>query len=155
MSHVAKVDIIIQDLESLEKAAQECGLVFKWNQKTYKWYGRWMNDYNSDDAAYNHGIDPKDYGKCDHAMGVPNNPGAYEVGVVKNPHGDGYVLIWDFFGGGYGLQQHLGGSHDCNKLMDAYCKQVILKQAVEQGFSVGDTETEEDGTIVMTLYDYT
>jgi hypothetical protein len=100
MSHVAMVSIEIKDLDALKVAAEECGLEFRENQKTYKWYGKWMNDYSGDDAAYKAGLDPKDYGKCAHAIGVPNNNRAYEIGVIDKGEGK-YGLVWDFWQGGH------------------------------------------------------
>ena len=93
MSHVATVEIEIEDLSVLEEVCNENGWNFRKNQKTYKWYGKWVNDYHGDNAAYKHGINPKDYGKCEHAINV--KPGAYEIGVVKNDKSK-HVLIWDF-----------------------------------------------------------
>jgi len=153
MSHVAKIDIEIKDLESLQKAAEDCGLIMNYGQKNYRWYGQWVNDYAKGDAAYKHGIDPKDYGKCEHALSIPGNPGAYEVGVVKNPNGEGWVLIWDFYGGGHGLQKHLGGSKDCVKLMNAYSKHVVIKQANMLGYTY-EEEVDEEGAVCLTLTDY-
>ena len=149
MSHVANVEIVVNDLEALKLAAADCGLIFKENQKTFRWYGRFINDYSKSDAAYKHGIKPEDYGKCLHAISIPGNAHAYEVGVVANPNGNGCVLIWDFYAGGNGLQQHLGGPNDCDKLMNAYSKHVVIKQAQIQGFQVQETEGE-DGEITLT-----
>ncbi len=154
MSHVALVETKVDDLECLAKAAEACGLKFVQGQKTFKWYGRWMNDYSQDDAAYLHGIKPEDYGKCEHAIVVPGNKNAYEVGVVPNPNGEGYVLLWDFYAGGHGLQKHLGGPSDCNKLMDQYAKFVTIKQAESMGMTWNEEFNEETGEIILTLNDY-
>jgi len=153
MSHVAKIDIKITDLDALEKAAADCGLELVRGQKTYKWYGRWVDDYSANDAAYKHGIKPADYGSCDHAIRIPGNSMAYEVGVVKNPNGEGWVLIWDFWNGGHGLQAKLGGAKDCFKLQDAYSKHVAIKQADALGY-VWEEEVDEDGEITINMYDY-
>jgi len=154
MSHVARISTIINDLDCLEKACLECGLVLNRGQSTYKWYGSYQRDYHEEDAAYLHGIKTEDYGKCaDHAISVPGNTGAYEVGVVKNPDGEGWVLIWDFYAGGHGLQKMLGGSKDANKLLNSYSKEVILAKADELGF-VYDWEKDENGEIEITIHDY-
>src|SRR6266576_2837582 len=100
MSHAATVEIELKDLESLAKAAEQLGLEFRQGQKTYKWYGRWVDDYHGEDAAYKNGIKPEEYGKCEHALRVKGNDSAYEVGVVKKPNGT-WGLIWDFYAGGH------------------------------------------------------
>lgn len=125
MSHVAKIEIEINDLECLKEAAAEIGLEFRTDQKNYRWYGRWMADYNSDNAAYRQGIDPSEYGKCDHAIGIPKNKDAYEVGVCKSKTGNGYSLVWDFWQGGYGLENVAG--KDCHKLLQKYSEKVAVK----------------------------
>jgi hypothetical protein len=153
MSHVAKIDLVISDLDCLEKACAECGLILNRGQTNYRWYGSWQNDYSAEDAAYKHGIKPEDYGKCSHAISVPGNSSAYEVGVVKNPDGEGWVLIWDFYSGGHGLQQLLGGPKDANKLLTSYSKEVILAKADEMGFTY-DWEKDENGEIEITITDY-
>jgi len=133
MSHVSKVDMEILDLDALKKACADCGLEFREGQKTYKWYGSWVGDYNSRDAATQNGIDPKDLGKCDHAIGVPGNKQAYEIGVVKNPNGKGYILLWDFWNGGYGLQAKAGPN--CGNLTKGYAVAVAKKAMVNKGYS--------------------
>lgn len=155
MSHVAVISTVFKDLECLEQAAKDCGLVFNWNQKTWKYYGSWVNDYHDADAAYKNGIKTEDYGKCLHAISVPGNKHAYEIGIVKNPNAEegGYKLLVDFYGGGNGLQAHIGGSKDYYKLQDAYSKHVVIKQAEAQGYT-WEEETAEDGATVLKLYDY-
>jgi len=151
VSHVALVDIVVDDLECLEEAASNIGMEFRWDQKTYKWFGKWVQDYHASDAAYHHGIDPKDYGKCEHAISVKGNSEAYEVGVCKNPNGDGYVLIWDFWQGGYGLRSAIGdGGH---KLIDEYTRLRTIKQSRNQGMTCTET-VNDDGEIVLELIDY-
>jgi hypothetical protein len=51
MSHIATVEVQIKDLDCLAKAAERCGLEFKKDQKNFRWYGRWMNDYDEDDDS--------------------------------------------------------------------------------------------------------
>jgi hypothetical protein len=135
MSHVAYVDIQIKDLGALKTACQKIGLEFKEGQKTHKWYGRWVDDYHKDDAAYHHGINPKDYGQCEHAIGVPDNAQAYEAGIVKRPDGKGYTLIYDFYGAsGRALEALMGKG--AARLKKQYAIEVARKAARKQGFRV-------------------
>lgn len=150
MSHVATVDLAIKDLKCLSKAAENIGLEFRENQKTYKWYGSWVRDYHGDNAAYKHGIDPKDYGKCEHAIGIPNKPSAYEIGVVKSPEKpDEFTLIWDFFSGGKGLKAVAGDN--CGLLCQQYSKEIASKQASQNGWIVQNEKTLQDGSIELTI----
>ncbi len=144
MSHVATVEIEIKDLDALKKACAELDLLFQENKKTYRWYGQWVNDYSAADAAYKNGIDPKDYGKCDHAIGLKTGKG-YEVGVVLK--GGKYVLVYDNWQGGQGLEKVTGKG--LSKLNQGYVKQVTRKSLLMKGYVAGSTKTHADGTIEM------
>jgi hypothetical protein len=154
MSHVATLKVKVNDIDALKVAVDKLGLEWREGQKTYKWYGTWVNDYHGGDAAYKHGIDPKNYGKCDHAIGVPGKPGAYEVGVVKMEDGS-YSLIYDFWGGGHGLMEKIShegrGGKDCGKLIQTYAREAAVKEAEAQGFFVEEEETDEEGDINLYL----
>jgi len=120
MSHVVKVGIEVRDLEALRKAAENLGLEFREGKTTYKWYGHWVGDYPLPE-----GITQDQLGKCDHALGVKDKPGAYEVGVVEQADGS-YTLLWDFYNHGFGLQEMVGDG--CSKLIEEY---TVAKAQVE------------------------
>jgi hypothetical protein len=147
MSHVSCIDVVIKDLDALKRVAEELGLEFVEGQKTYKWYGRWVKDYNANDAAYKHGIDPGQYGSCDHVLRIPGNPSAYEVGVVKTA--DGYKLIWDFWAGGYGLRDKIGSKGE--KLIQGYSKEVACKALAKKGLKVKSVEKLATGQLKVVL----
>jgi len=151
VSHVAAVELAIKDLSCLEAACKEVGLELRKNQKSYRWYGRWVNDFNGANAAYKHGIDTKDYGKCDHAIGIPGNNSAYEIGVVKKPDGT-YALIWDFYAGGRGLEKVAG--KNCQNVTKAYSMQVAKKHLKAKGYSLQSTKTLSDGSVEMVFNSY-
>ena len=102
-------------LDALKAACKELGLEFVEGQKTYRWFGRWVQDYHAADAAYKQGFDPKQYGKCDHVIKVPD--AGYDIGVVKQPNGK-YKMIYDFFGPGRKIVTTLGKG--CEKLVQYY-----------------------------------
>lgn len=106
MSHVATIDTEFKDLEALRKALAELGCTFKENQKTFRWYGRWVNDYDAKEAAYRYGIKPEDYGKCDHAVEVPGS--GYDIGLVKNKETGAYRPLFDFWGTGRKILEVIG-----------------------------------------------
>lgn len=144
MSHVATVKIIVKDLSALRKACPELGLEFREGQTSFKWYGRWMNDYNAPEAAVQNGFDPKKFGQCEHAIGIKNNPGAYEVGVVKNPTGEGYTLLYDNYCGGMGLEAQIGKG--ATLIKQAYAAEVARKQVMRLGYRV-QQQKGSDGKI--------
>lgn len=115
LSHVAAVLAEIDSIPALEAACNELGLTFVHGQKTWKWFGQWVNDYHGQDAAYKHGIDPKEYGKCAHAIKVPGT--AYEIGVKQLPNGK-YQMIYDFYGPGRQIVNAIGKG--CETLVKHY-----------------------------------
>lgn len=127
MSHVATIEIEIKDLDALRQAAIDCGLEFCEGQTSYKWYG-----YSVGDSPLPAGMTAADLGICDHALRIPGDAQAYEVGVVKR--GAGYVLLWDFWQGGYGLQAKIG--KDGGLLRQRYAVAVAKAQAQRQGLRV-------------------
>ena len=154
MSHVAKVDVKIKNLDILKKACEKIGLQFKEGQSSYKWFGTWVNDYHGSNAAYKHGIDPKNYGKCDHAVGVTGNSHAYEIGVVKN--GDHYDLIYDFYGGQGAAIEKIAG-RECSNLVNEYSENVAIAAAETYASNNGwthSTTKNSDGETVITLRKY-
>lgn len=99
-------------LEAFALAAQKLDLEFVPNKQTYVWYGRWMNDWDSETAAANR-IDPERFGKCSHVFTLPiavrqsiesDTNKAYEIGVLLNPDNT-YQLIWDCWSGGLGTAE--------------------------------------------------
>lgn len=147
MSHVASIELEITDLAALAAAADELGLEFVEGKKTYRWYGRWVQDYHGEDAAYKHGIDPKDYGKCDHVLRLKDKPEAYEVGVVRQ--GNKYVLIYDFYGPGHWLREKLGASGE--KLLQPYAKHVAVNKLTKKGFKVHTVTQTEDNKLKIVM----
>jgi hypothetical protein len=109
MSHVAAVKLEVHDtpegLAALKAACAELGLQFMEGQKQWEWYGRWVQDYHGQDAAYKLGIDPSTYGTSEHAIRLPGCE--YEIGVVRNKEGK-LTLAYDFFGPGQKILQALG-----------------------------------------------
>lgn len=153
MSHVATVEIEVKDIAAIKAACEELGLVFHEGKETFKWYGRWVNDYSANDAAYKHGIDPKDYGKCKHAIGVKGNSNAYEIGLVEKTDGSGFALIYDNWGSQGAALEKVAGK-GLGLLTQGYVKQVAKKHMLMKGYSMGSTKVKADGTIEMVFTSY-
>lgn len=131
MSHVAEMEVQISDLDALDEACKELGLELRLNQKTFKWYGTHVGDY-----PLPKGFSKEEMGKCDHAIAIPGNSHAYEIGVVKRRDGqEGYALLFDFFAGGRGMSQKVGGNN-CAKLADEYLAAVTVKSYRRAGRQV-------------------
>lgn len=143
MSHVADVEIKIRDLKAAEAAAKACGGELVIGQKTHKWYGRFMNDWNSQDAAARR-RDPKSFGKCDHAIKFPGV--AYEIGLCKEEDGS-YTPVYDSWGPGNGIVQACGGLK-LPKFQNEYAAAVSTRVLARKGFRVTRT-TGPKGEIVL------
>jgi len=135
MSHVTTIKTEIKDLDCLKNACKAIGLQFQENQKTHRFYSNQT-------------------GKCDHAISVPNNKEAYEIGVVKD--GDKFSLNADFWNGGYGLEKIAG--RNCSNLVDEYTKISTIKQAKKfadaQGYFMSEEFDEETNEVVLKLRKY-
>jgi hypothetical protein len=151
MSHVVSLNFYIDDLDCLETACKNLGLELRRGQKEYKWFGEWREDYNEDSAAYKQGIKPEDYGKCEHAIVVKDNPKAYEIGLVPRTDGKpGYQMAYDFWAGGHGLMEKVG--ENASKLCQQYSLAQHMKRGValqQQGFRV-QQQTDSNGRIHLT-----
>ena len=142
MSHVTTIDVQVKDLDALEAACKELGLELVRGKTTYKWFGQFMGD-----SALPPGMTKDQLGKCQHAVRVPGNDRAYEVGVVQQPDGT-FRLAWDAWSGGYGLMERVGDN--CGRLVQSYAAQVATKQARKQGYSV-QRKVLADGKIQLQL----
>jgi hypothetical protein len=142
LSHVAVLQLRVRDLDALEAAAPAVGLKLNRGQKTWRWVGRWYRDYHEADAAYKNGIRPEDYGKGDHALSLVDCPGAFEVGLVPAPDGDGYLLGWDFVDGR--LLEAIGRHGE--RLQAAYGREVLRKRAAQIG-AVLSEEVDAEGNV--------
>ncbi len=129
MSHVASIKLKIKSLTALKTACEAIGLVFREGQKTHKWYGRHVGDYPMPE-----GFARADMGKCEHALAVPGNDRAYEVGVARHPQTGAWTLLWDFWNGGYGLEKVVGRNAD--NLQAAYLAAEAMEHAGLCGWDI-------------------
>lgn len=144
MSHVCTIALEVKDLDSLAKACKRLGLELRLGQQTYRWFGE-----SAGDAPLPAGFTAEDLGKCEHAIGIPGDAKAYEIGLVKRRDGkQGFALLCDFWDGGKGLEAVAGV--ECCKLKQAYATEVAIKQGRLQGFSVQEKQLA-DGSVRLTL----
>jgi hypothetical protein len=143
MSHVVTIDLEIRDLAALADAAKALGLEFVRDQKTYRWFGVSVGDYPVPD-----GFTAADLGHCEHAIRIPGNRDAYEVGIVRRRDGrPGYTLIYDFYARGSGLEDRIGPQ--AGKLRQEYSAAVAIRHYARQGYRVRRS-ARADGTVVLT-----
>ena len=161
MSHVAKVDVEITNLDDLAAACKRIGLELVRGQQTYEWYGESVGD-----APLPEGFTEEDLGRCDHAIRIPeghpiheNYARPYEIGVCKRKDGrPGFDLLWDYFGGGFGLSEFLGTKliprvgydGQMPKLKQAYAICAAQRVAAQRGFRVQE-QVQHDGSVRMFL----
>ena len=131
MSHVTKISVEIKNLDALSKACEELGLQLNIGQTKFRWYAG-------------------NQGNCLHAITIPGNTSAYEIGVQRN--GDGFRLETDFYAGGKGLVAKVGNKAE--KLIEEYTAQVTIQSVEEMGFEVAGRELTGDGTIQLEFVQY-
>ena len=139
MSHISKIELVIQSMDDLKEACQKLGFEFVKNQKTFKWYGRWVGD-----TPLPKGIKTEDIGKCDHAVRVPGCD--YEVGVIRRS--DHYMLLWDYYYAG-GLVEKIGP--DAGKLKQAYTVSRVRREARRKGYRIREKKIDQGVRLVLTV----
>ena len=139
MSHVAKIELEINDLDDLKRACNRLGFEFMENQRTYKWFGQWVGDYPLPE-----GIKKEDLGKCDHAIRVPE--AKYEVGIVRR--NGTYLLLWDFWSSG-GLEEKLG--KDAGLLKQAYAIERIKRESRRKRYRIREQRTDHGVRLTLTV----
>ena len=137
MSHISKIELIINSLDDLKHACNQLGFTFVEGQKTYQWYGQWMED-----TPLPEGVTKDQLGQCDHAIKVPEC--RYEIGVVKR--NDHWILLWDSWHKG-GLVKKIG--LNAGILKQAYSISRITKQAKLKKYSVSKKKTKQGFRPIM------
>jgi hypothetical protein len=119
MSYISTIKTEIKDLAALSEACKKIGLKLNEGQTKYKWWGAKK--------------------ECLHAISVPGNSTAYEIGV--NEKNGIYTLSYDPHVGGYGLEEICGKK--CENLTQAYTQTVAIREATKIAKSQGYSITEE------------
>lgn len=155
MSHVTEVKTGFKELDVLDEALHGFGMELRRNQPTHAWWGRFVGD--SRPPA---GRDPKDYGKCLHAIGrIGHKPqmgsgGEWEIGLVEALDGNGLDAMFDYYGSaGRRITEPLGGE-GLPKLRQAYAVALMERKAKKllapKGF-VTKKEVLPSGTIRLRM----
>ncbi len=141
MSHIVRQPADIIDLDALSVACRRRGLEFRPNKTHHAWWGRFVGD--SPGIA---GVDPSLYGTCLHAIGekgtIPSDGygGHWEIGLVANPNGRGYSLVFDNYGESGRRITALAGEN-LSGLIQEYGVEVATRKMQRQGYRVTRAET--------------
>ena len=139
MSHIAKIELEIKDLQCLKEACKRLGFEFVSDQQTYKWYGSWVGD-----AALPEGISMNQLGKCHHVIRVPG--AEYEIGIVRQS--GKHLLLWDAWSYG-GLEAKIG--KDGGLLKQAYAVESIKSVARLKNYHLRESKTDQGIRLTMTV----
>lgn len=146
MSHVASVKAYVTDLVALAAVCAALGLELVLNADTYKWYGRWVNDFRGAEAAVDNGHDPKNFGKCVHKIRRKDGQG-YEIGLVARLDGEpGFEMIYDNWGAGGRAIEELAGK-GLTTLKKALSTEVTTRIMRRQGYRVIQTVDAKTGKL--------
>jgi len=128
MSHVTTMELEVYDLNALKDACKMIGLELVMNQTTFRSYQT---------------------GKCLHAIRIPGDSRAYEMGVAANASGDGYVILKDFWNRGYGLQDKVGNNGGL--LMQSYAIARAKREALKLGHRT-EVKRRQNGNLYLRAY---
>lgn len=146
MSHVASVKAYVVDLEALAKVCEDLGLELVLGATSYKWYGRWVNDYRGAQAAVDNGHDPKTFGQCVHKIRRKDGEG-YEIGLVNRLDGEaGFEMVYDNWGAGGKAIEALAGDR-LQTLKKALSVEVTTRIMRRQGCRVLQTVDAKTGKL--------
>ena len=142
MSHVAKIQLQITDLDALDAACRELGLTLVRDQTSYNWFGTHVGDYPLPQGFTQH-----DLGHCQHAIKVPGT--TWEIGVARARGHSHYTLLFDFYGAqGRPISNAIGGNEG-TKLKRAYATHAAIQQAKKQGWTY--TRRDLNGKTKLTI----
>ncbi len=114
MSHIAKIELEVTDLDSLSKACRHIGLNLVLGKTSFKWYNG--------------------NGNCHHAIEVPG--ASYEIGLVLKE--DKYELQTDFWD--KGIEAVIGKNGGL--LKQRYAVERTRSEALKKGYRVIEKQTD-------------
>lgn len=153
MSHVAKIDIEIKDLEALKAACKRLGFTFNEGVKAFRWYGQFVDDTQIPDGMFDEAttaqlramsseerkrVMTREFPKCEHEIRVPGCN--YSVGVVRKSNG-AFQLRYDYYE--HAIVQKLGG-RTAPVIVQAYAIEKARREALKLGYRVlGETKNAQ------------
>lgn len=116
MSHISKIELEVNDLNTLDRACKRLGLQLVKGQNSFRWYGR-------------------KGGTCDHVIRIPEAD--YEIGITRT---EGlYELNCDYY------DRNIGNAIGENGglLKQAYAVEKTKTEARFKGYSVIEKQIED------------
>ncbi len=163
MSHVVDIATELRDLECIKRACQRLGWELCLGQKTYKWFGQWVDDSPvprnifESEAEYLKVCSMerktrKEYmtallGNCTHAIKVPGCN--YEIGLLQK--GNRFIPIWDWYD--YTLAKKMQSTPNINDggpLVQAYAVEKAKLEALRKGYYCSE-QTLPSGQVKLTI----
>lgn len=138
MSFIAPVDVEVKSISALEKTCEYLGL----KMEARPHYRRHEMAGRAGIGTLPEGITTAMLDQCSYVLSVPNNGYTYEVGVIKHPTEDRYVMIYDNYMGGFGLEEMIG--EGAVKLRQAYPIFAAQEQLTSEGFMTQIIESDGD-----------
>lgn len=149
MSHTTKGQCRVTNLDDLELAAPLLGLRLVRGQRTWRWYGQFMND-SAEGRALASVLPVSQWGKCEHALQVVGHESGYEIGVVPAlDGGPGYDLVFDGWGPGAEITKRCGA--DLGRLAAEVGAQAALRELARKGYRARVERTEKNLPRVVAL----
>jgi hypothetical protein len=143
VSHIAERQAELKSLDAIERAANRLGGVLVRDQKTYRWFGKWVGD-----TPMPAGMSKADLGRCTHAIRFPGKA-SYEVGLREQADGS-FSLAWDWWHSG-GLLPIMGDT-SAGKFVQAYGIEAAKREAVRRGYSAREVALDNgDIQLVMAV----
>tara|TARA_R110000824_G_scaffold18243_9_gene72628 strand:+ start:612 stop:1067 length:456 start_codon:yes stop_codon:yes gene_type:complete len=142
MSHVTTGEMCITNLDYAEIAAKRLGGKLIRGQKTFEWFGKWLDDWQEERAASVRGVNPETFGQCDHVITMNDaEEGDYEIGLVKRADGKGYDAVYDLWGPGEKLEKKFGvGLRDLKTEIGVVTS---MKTYGTMGYQVKETKNQQ------------
>ena len=124
MSHIARIELEINDISALRSACTRLGLEFRPDQRTFEHYGGRR--------------------ECHHVIKV--HEASYEIGVFRNDENGSYHLLWDSYHAG-GLEKKLG--KDAGRLKQAYAVERVRREARLKSHRICEQKTNQGIRLVL------
>lgn len=146
MSHVVKINTRLTDLEAVKLTCAELTKItgrkveLVQGQKTYRWYGRSVEDYPLPE-----GFTAEDLGHCDHVIKIDG--ATYDIGLARAKDGAGYVMLFDYYCQDVMLE--VIGGEKANRFLQTYALNKTEREMRKIGISSLKRQVLPNGKIAV------
>lgn len=148
MSHVTVQEAKVDNITDASVGAEACGMeVVKADR--FKWFGQWVNDWHTKDAAVTQGYDPKTFGRCEYVIRRKDrHPSAYEIGLIPRKDGKGWDMMYDTYSTGGKLVEEKAG-RKLAKLKEEIGVACAMRKLKAKGHKPIRTKDKQGRTMVL------